>query len=154
MAGTSREGSNWCRLVGGILLACLGCSTSSIEVYVIDHGLSVDAALAEAELILDLDIDRVDTYKAPVTLEIVEVLDPASPAHALHVGHCKSVVRSAPIPLFISHEFGHALGLEHVADTSNLMSSSASGDLLTDSQRARMEDRAWKLQTEACSWYR
>lgn len=137
-------------LVAGVAVFLTGCVASSVGVYVQDHGTEADHLLLEAEGLLGIGLDRSDSFRAPIAIEIVRVLEPGAHGYKAPGTACHESLRAPPSLAPLAHEIGHALGLDHVDDTANLMSRSASGRTITDRQLAAMADRAWRLESAWC----
>lgn len=84
--------------------------------------------------------------EGPIIWESVRVQDPYPAGRYIYGGRCGRVIRSPPISVFLAHEIGHALGLDHVTEEPNLMTPSANGLDLTDEQLDAAERKARQLR--------
>lgn len=103
-----------------------------------------EEAIEETELIYGLELEPEDGASGAVAVFLVGF----STVGWGSGSSCTPWI-SAPgdDPRAIAREMGHALGLEHVDDTSNVMHPSTPGEDVTDQQVDQIRRQAWVLDT-------
>jgi hypothetical protein len=92
---------------------------------------------------LGVEYDLTSKVAGSVTIDLVEVAEGEPKGRTMIRSGCQRALRSPHDSMILAHEIGHALGLEHVDDTGNLMHADGGewlddwqvDDLLTDARK-------------------
>lgn len=105
---------------------------------------ATDVLLSDASEILGIPIATTTRSSGSITLDIHESPGLYRGRNLIRHG-CRRASWASPDAEVIAHEIAHALGLDHVNDTANLMAPSGTGTALTEAQGATMEREAGVL---------
>lgn len=131
------------RTIATLALASVcGCGEGvGVEVYAERDASPV---LEEASSLLGVWLEQ---GGGPIVLELVGQA-PGEPAGRLLVHRpCLRVIRASYDPVVVAHELGHAFGLEHADDPSNVMTAYTDDDStrFTEAQQEKIDDSARRL---------
>lgn len=119
------------------LCALCACAPSGLPVYFLEE--PSEELVRETEQILGFELVDVGASESSLIIELRD--EPTGGLYGKFTSpeHCFSLIWSVKNPRILAHELGHAFGLSHDEDESNLMSESWYGTELRASQRERLE---------------